>query len=144
MGASAPFTMINETLTARDIYLTALALTFTNEANAQDFRTFFLSFLNLCCQEALDTENSIRHAYNDTNPATPMPILTAAPVYSDFDAVVGYHDVIVRAALPYGVASYYFQDDMDDWRYAEHRGRFVSALKEASKARFSTVEVIYG
>jgi len=136
--------MINETLTAKDIYMTALALTFTSEANAQDFAVFFLSFLNLCAQEALDYENSIRLALNDANPATPLPILARAPIYVSMDDIVAFDDFIVRAALPYGVASYFFQDDMDDWRYAINRERFISALREVGKIRFSKVEVVYG
>lgn len=124
---------------AYEIYKTALVLTFTGESNAQDFKTYFLSFLNLCLAEALPFENSIRESRGEeTLPYAPTLIDSEA-----FNEEVPYDETIARIALPYGVASYYFQDDMDDYRYQEHRGRFVSALQDAAKFIEVDVEDVY-
>ena len=129
--------MLNTTLDANSIYQAALGLTFTKEANAQDFKVFFLGFLNILCQEALPYENSARRAAG-------VPELDRAPLFTGFGEVVPYEDAIVRVALPYGVASWFFQDDMDDWRYKEMRGRFIAALQDAGMAEFGAVEADYG
>ncbi|HAZ19131.1 MAG TPA: hypothetical protein DCY75_03035 [Clostridiales bacterium] len=121
---------------ANDIYKAALSLTFTAENNAQDFKTYFVPFLNLCLAEALHFENSIRESRGEEK-------LDSAPLITAFEEEIPYDDAITRIALPYGVASYYFQDDMDDYRYQEHRGRFVSALQDAAKIMETDIEDVY-
>ena len=111
-------------MTAQEIYIAALANLFEYPEKDVDFKAFFPDFLNLLLQEALPTENAIRTAKG-------QEILAAAPIIADMQDAVPYDDMITRVAFPYGVASLYFRDDMDNFNAQDYRARYINALRDA-------------
>ncbi|MGI6150779.1 MAG: hypothetical protein ACOYIR_02345 [Christensenellales bacterium] len=124
-------------MTAKDIY--ALACSFLYEKPGQDAagQGFYLGFLNLLLAESLPIENSIRLQKG----LSPLP---AAPVLSAETDVVHYDDAIARIALPYGLASWFFQDIADNVQAENYRAKYIGALRDAAKARFVPIEDAYG
>ena len=124
------------TLTADDVYTAALAYVYEYREKDKDYSKFFLNFLNALLCEALPYENSIREA------AGRAP-LAAAPLVKEKGEVLPYDERIVRVALPYGVASYYFQDEGDTYRSAEYRNRYIEALEMLNCAVVTEMELVY-
>ena len=124
-------------MTARNIY--ALACSFLYEKPGQDAegQGFYLGFLNLLLAEALPFENSIRMQKG-------LPPLSAAPVLSAETDEVGYDDAITRVTLPYGLASWFFQDIADNIQAENYRAKYIGALRDAAKARFVLISDAYG
>lgn len=124
-------------MTAKDIY--ALACSFLYEKPGQDAvgQGFYLGFLNLLLAEALPAENSIR-LRNGLEPLPAAPMLLAEADRVDYD------DAIARVALPYGLASWFFQDIADNVQAENYRAKYIGALRDASKARFVPIEDAYG
>ncbi len=114
-------------MVANEILKTATAFMFESPTNDVDFHTFFPVLLNLVVAEALPYENAYRAANG-------MNELPSAPVIDSVDTEVDYCDAICRTALPYGVASYFWQDENNEYRAQDFRGRYIEALKEASRA----------
>ena len=123
-------------MTAQEIYKAALSKIFEREGDDEDFQYFFLDFLNACLAEALPCENSIRAASGRQELEEPQ-VVTGMSETVDVDAR------IARIALPYGVASYYFQDDDDDYKSQDYRGRFIGALNDLSVCVPGMVEDVY-
>ncbi len=124
-------------MTAKDIY--SLACSFLYEKPGQDAlgQGFYLGFLNLLLAESLPAENSIRLHGG-------LPPLPAAPMLSAETDRVDYDDSIARIALPYGLASWFFQDIADNVQAENYRAKYIGALRDAAKARFAPVEDAYG
>lgn len=123
-------------MTAQEIYKAALSKIFEREGDDEDFQYFFLEFLNACLAEALPCENSIRAAAGREELDVPQ-VVTSMSETVDVDAR------IARIALPYGVAAYYFQDDDDDYKSQDYRGRFIGALNDLSVCVPGMVEDCY-
>ena len=51
---------------------------------------------------------------------------------------------IVRVALPYGLAAWFFQDIADNFQAENYRGKYLLALKDARKHRFEAIADVYG
>ena len=122
---------------AQEIYRLASALIFERVSADEDFEHFFLPFLNILLPECLDTENSIR-LYKGQEP------LEEAPFVMDMDEDVPFASVICRTALPYGIVSHYYQDDMDNYKADTYRARYVAALGDASKCVPVAIADMYG
>ena len=112
---------------AQDIYTLASALIFERTGADEDFEHFFLPFINILLPECLDAENSIRLSEGREE-------LKEAPFIMDMEEYIPFASVICRTALPYGVVSHYYQDDMDNYKADLYRARYISALSDASKA----------
>ena len=124
-------------MTANDVYRTAVSFLFEKPREDAGFYDNFLSLLNLCLQEALPYQNSrLRHRGEEP--------LEAAPVISEMEEEIEYDDEIVRCALPFGVVSYYYQDEVDNFKAQDFRGRFIVALSDAAQCVDGVVEDIYG
>ena len=114
-------------MVANEILKTATAFMFESPTNDVDFHTFFPALLNLVVAEALPYENAYRAANG-------MDEIQSAPVIDSVDTKVDYCDAICRIALPYGVASYFWQDENNEYRAQDFRNRFIDSLKEAARA----------
>lgn len=123
-------------MTAQQIYELAVAFLFEQPDEDEENKSYFLPFLNICLQEALPVENSIREAES-------RELLAAAPVITGMPETVPYSDSITRAALPYGVAARYFKENMDSGEAMMMRTLFVSALDKAKKHNAESVEDVY-
>jgi hypothetical protein len=110
-------------MTANDVYTIALSFLSENTMETNDVQQFTLGWLNLLLQESLPYEN----AYRQVNKMQP---LNKAPQLAAFNEEIPYNDNITRIALPYGLASYYFIDDDNDYRAQDFRGRYINALAE--------------
>jgi len=124
-------------MTAQDIY--ALACSFLYEKPGQDAagEQFYLGFLNVLLAEALPIENAIRLSKG-------LPPLASAPVLSAGTDEVNCDEAIARVALPYGLASWFFQDIADYAQAENYRAKYIGALRDAAKARFVPIEDAYG
>ncbi len=124
-------------MTAKDIY--SLACSFLYEKPGQDAlgKGFYLGFLNLLLAEALPAENSIRQSKEE------VPLVAAPVLRADTDEV-DYDDAIARIALPYGLASMFFQDIADYLQAENYRAKYIGALRDASRARFVGIQDVYG
>lgn len=122
-------------MTVREIYRLALSKLFEKQNEDADFHDIFPSLLFTAELEAMDAENSIRLAAEKT-------LLTADEIVlldEITDEDVPFDKRIAGNALPYGVASHYFADDMDTFKSVEYRNRFIDALSEYSRAVYTTV-----
>ena len=114
-------------MTAEKVYELALAVVFERKGGDEDYLYHFPNFLNLCMQEALPYENIIRRKSGKV-------ALSVAPMITseDMERELDFSEALCRVALPYGVASFYCQDDGDNYRAQDYRNRFIIALEEAA------------
>lgn len=127
-------------MTAYAIYTRALSFIFERAEKDADFKEFFPSFCNTAMQEALPYENAIRRKNEDTE-LTTFSEITADNINDNME----FSESLCRAALPYGVASFYFQDEGDNYRANDYRQRFINALVEtANSVRVTDIEDVYG
>lgn len=125
-------------MTVEELY--ALALSFLSEVpreQSTELNGFVLPWVNILLQEALPYENSIL-VYED------KVELAEAPVVQNMSDRLSYHDSIVRSAFPYGLASWLFQDDENDYRTEKYRNMYIAALNEAAKMTEEAVVDGYG
>ena len=66
-----------------------------------------------------------------------------APTIDDDNSDIPYCDAICRIALPFALASYFWQDENDNYRAQDYRARFIDALKEAARAVVTDTEDAY-
>lgn len=121
---------------AEAIYKLACAILFEKTGTDPDFLAFFPSLASLLLQEALPYENARRETRG-------QPLLEAAPAVESMEDDIPYCDAICRLALPYGVAAYYFQDEMDGYHSQDFRARYILALREAAECCGEAVEDCY-
>lgn len=110
---------------------------FEREGEDKSFLNNFVGILNALICEALPYENAHRAGLGKAE-------LTAAPQVADMEDTVDMCEEICAVALPYGVAAYFSQDDGESGNAAMFRERFIYALQDAVKYRFSEIEDIYG
>lgn len=108
-------------MTVREIYVTAAAFIGDRENDDKDERDLTIPYMNVLLQEALDVENSIRAMNGDRE-------LDTAPYVTDLDDAIVYHDRLVRAAFPYGLAWQYHQEAGNLGLAASYRNMFIDAL----------------
>jgi hypothetical protein len=123
-------------MTAQQIYELSVAFLYEQPDEDEENKSYFLPFLNIALQEALPYENSIREAEG-------RDILAFAPMISGMTETVPYSDSIARAALPCGVASRYFKENMDTGEALYMRTMFVSALEKAKRHNIGKIEDVY-
>lgn len=107
-------------MTVRDIYILAAALIGDRENDDRDERDLAPSYMTILLQEALNCENSIRERDG-------QELLTVAPVLG-LDDEIPYHDELVRAAFPYGLAWQYHQEAGNLGLSAQYRNMFIEAV----------------
>ena len=108
-------------LTVNDVYIMGAALIGDKENDDQDEKLFAIPYMNILLQEALECENSIRAAHGE-------PLLGAAQLVDDIDNGLVYHDQLVRAAFPYGLAWQYHQEAGNLSLASQYRNMFVEAV----------------
>lgn len=110
--------------TVREVYVMAAALIGDKENDDKDEKIFAIPYMNVLLQESLNAENSIRAMHGE-------PELGAAPVVEDLDNGLVYHDALVRAAFPYGLAWQYHQDAGNNQLAAQYRNMFIEGVNSA-------------
>ena len=108
-------------MTVRELYSIASAFIGDRENDDTDARDLSVPYMNVLLQEAFECENSIRAAHGEE-------LLQQAPYVSELDNGVVYHDQLVRAAFPYGLAWQYHQTEGDLGLASQYRNMFVEAV----------------
>lgn len=124
-------------MTGQNIYELASSFLYERDGEDQDSKSFAVGFLNILLQESLNYENSIRAWKGETE-------LTTAPTITTLDETIDYDDSITRAALPYGLASWYFQEALDNFQAENYRNKFIAALNDSKKYRVADIIDEYG
>ena len=124
-------------MTGQDIYELASSFLYERDNEDIDSKEFSIGFLNILLQEALPYENSIR-LWSDQEE------LATAPMLESLADTIPYSDEITRAALPYGVASWFFQEAMDTFQAENYRNKFIAALSDAKKCKITNIIDVYG
>jgi len=122
---------------AYDIYKRTCAIMFERESEDKSFFDNFTGVLNAVICEALPYENSYRASVG-------RPELDSPPQIKDMEETVDMCAAICNIALPYGVASYFYQDDGENYNSAAFRERFIYALQDAAKYRVTDIKDVYG
>jgi hypothetical protein len=132
------FSAENYRITAQAIYELALSFLYEYRDRDKDYKKTFMGFLNATLEDCLNVENSILVSRG----AAPYPY---APIFTDddFGEIVPYEEALTRLAIPYAIASYYFQDENNPQMVYEYRARYVNAANDAAKAVLSPVEDVY-
>lgn len=123
-------------MTGTDIYKAASAHLYEKPGDDEESRDFSVPFLNQLLVECLNYENSVR-AFEEKEP------LNFAPTLTSLDDEIPYCDYITRVALPYGLASLFFYENLDNYRGNMYRAQYIQALGEAVKLYKSGVEDVY-
>jgi len=124
-------------MTAEQIFKTAASFLFEQAGYDVDFKTHAPSIINTLVAEALPYENAYRAANG-------MGELERAPAITALDDDIPYCDAICRIALPFGLAAYFYQDELDNYKAQDFRARFIDALNEAAPAVETDTEDYYG
>lgn len=122
-------------MTADQIYTAAIAF-ISEKPQGNETKGFALHWLSSLLCEALPYENAIREGRGEA-------LLPTAPLLTSWEEEIGYHDSIVRIALPFGLAAYLFTDDDNDYRSQDFRGRFINALREATPGVVGEIGDVY-
>ena len=121
---------------AREIFAQSCSFLCEKPGEDADAAEHYLSYLNVLLQEALPTENSIRRAREEEE-------LSDAPLLLSGEDEVPYDSALVRIALPYGLASWFFQDLMDVYQAENYRSKYIGALNDARQCIFVSIEPAY-
>lgn len=115
-------------MTVREIVKMAAALVGDHLGDDPDELEFAVPYMNILLQEAMDCENSMREQDG-------APPLTDAPYVSNVDNGVPYHDSLVRAAFPYGLAWQYHQENGNHSLASQYRNMFIDAVNRNYRFR---------
>ncbi len=96
-----------------------------------------VTWLNVTLAESLDAENAIRKKNGKELLSEPVMIKQRTDT-------ADMADTICSIALPYGVASYLFNDREDNYMAAVFRNRFITALQNRAKGEEFTIQDMYG
>ena len=120
-------------MTAQKIYELASSFLYETDDEDADSKKFAVGFLNILLMETFPCENSIRE-FRGLEP------LKEPPMISSLDEDIPYQPELTRVALPYGLASWYFQEGMDNFQAENYRSKYLAAVMDASKINPGTVE----
>ena len=139
-GGSCPAIMKNKgekTMKAEKVFNAAVGFLFEQPGYDVDFKTHAPSIINSLVAESLMYENSVRAARGESE-------LEQAPHIESLEDDIPYCDEICRIALPFGLVSYFYQDEGDGYKAQDFRARFIDALRESAKAVITDCEDVYG
>lgn len=124
-------------MTAEQVLKTAAGFLFEQAGYDVDFKTHAPSIINTLVAEALPYENAYRAANGQAE-------LDSAPEIGALEDEIPYCDAICRIALPFGLAAYFYQDELDNYKAQDFRARFIDALNEAAPAVVTDTVDYYG
>ena len=126
-------------MTGNDVFAAAAAYLSQSTADSEDLAPFVPLWLNVLLAECLPYENMLR-AQHGMEPLAEAPRLTQGAMDTD----IPYREVILRTALPYGLASEFWRDDDNDYRTQDFRAKYISALGELQQATPEPIADVYG
>ena len=107
-----------------DVFKSACALLFEGAGEDKYFKNAAVNLINLLIAEVLPTQNCRRRARGEEE--------TALFELQNIEDVITL-DLEFKLPLSYGLASYFYQDEKDNFLAQEYRARFVVALDELKK-----------
>lgn len=111
-------------MTGKEVYERACAYLFEKPGVDTAFYNASLHLINNLIAEAIPYQNNRNRAEGKEE----VKSIRIKELNDD----IALDAPIVEIALPFGLASYFFQDEHDTERSNEYRSRFVVALQEAS------------
>ena len=120
-------------MTGQQIYELASSFLYETDGEDEDSKRFAVGFINILLQETLACENSIKE-YDGRER------LKEAPYITSLTDEIPYSPQLTRVALPYGVASWFFQEALDNFQAENYRSKYLAAVTEAT--RMNTGEAI--
>ncbi len=123
-------------MTGQKIYEIACSLLFEEPGVDKFFHSSAVNLINVLISEAVPYQNN-------RNRAQGKPEIQAFDLLTLEDDVP-LDDPIVKIALPYGLASYFYQDEEDNFRAQDFRGRFIAALEDAKLCELVDITDEYG
>jgi len=108
-----------------EIYAAALSLDSTLREQDDSLKPHVLSWVNICLQDMLCTENSILLWEG-------KEMLREAPQLTSMDDEVPYHAQLVRTALPYFIAHQILKDDDNNAWASRYYDMYLHAVNEAA------------
>jgi hypothetical protein len=113
-------------LTAKEIYEIGISYIPEVSSDNPDLQRYVVGWLNTMMLETFEVENAIRK-WNNEEP------LVAPQVIKNIGEEIVYHDALALGAFPYGIASYAFIDDDNDYRSNKFGQYYVRGVNAANK-----------
>lgn len=123
-------------MTGQQIYELASSFLYEIDGEDEDSKRFAVGFINILLQECLNCENSMRLFRGKET-------LDEAPYIKSLTEEIPYQPELTRVAFPYGVASWFFQEALDNFQAENYRSKYLSAVNEASKFNSGIAEDYY-
>lgn len=123
-------------MTGQDVFERACAYLMETPGQDRAFSAHALTLINALIAEAIPYQNS-------RNRAEGKPEIDAAAITA-LDDEIPLDLPICEVALPFGLAAYFFQDEVDAYQAEIYRTRFVEALSAARKLADTNIENVYG
>ena len=108
-------------MNVKEIFAMAAALIGDHANDDPDELELSVPYMNILLQEALECENSMRERDGQA-------VLAAAPLVTGETDIIPYHDDLVRAAFPYGLAWQFHQESGNFSLAAQYRNMFIDAV----------------
>lgn len=118
-------------MTGKDVYESTCRILFENPGEDRTFSKSALALINILIAEAIPYQNSRNRAACKEEIEFLRVTTLEDPILLD--------EPIVSIALPFGLASYFYQDEGDNFLSQEYRSRFIVALEECKKCTFVDV-----
>ena len=123
-------------MTGQQIYELASSFLYEIDGEDEDSKRFAIGFINILLQECFNCENSMRLFRGKET-------LDEAPYIKSLAEEIPYQPELTRVAFPYGVASWFFQEALDNFQAENYRSKYLSAVNEASKLNSGIAEDYY-
>ena len=123
-------------MTGQDVFRRACAFLMESPGLDRDFSAHALELINALIAEAIPYQNS-------RNRALGREPIASAPLRSLEDSIA-LDAPICEVALPFGLAAYFFQDEVEPYQAELYRSRFQQALANARMAAELPLEDRYG
>lgn len=123
-------------MTGNDVYKRACAFLFEKPGIDRAFLEHAPDIINVLIAEALPYQNN-------RNRARGIDEISLFSINS-LDDEIPLDDPIAAIALPFGLAAYFYQDEEDNFRGQDFRGRFIAALEDAKLCEIIDITDEYG
>ena len=123
-------------MTGQDVFERACAYLMESPGQDRAFSANALELINALIAEAVPYQNS-------RNRAAGRPEIETAAITALSDTIA-LDAPICECALPFGLASYFFQDEVDAYQAEIYRARFDEALRHARRLAEGDIRDVYG
>ena len=122
-------------MTGQKVYESACAILFEKPGLDKFFYQSAVNLINILISEAMPYQNNRERATDRKE----TELFQIDSLQDD----IPMDDPIVKIALPYGLASFFYQDEEDNFRAQDYRGRFIAALEDAKLCEIIDIEDVY-